>query len=118
MPSLFPSHDDWKDRVLSFIDDKTQPLQEKDNPLPCDRWIASSLLQKSIRRSEPQLALRAAFRLSAFDRSYTWRRLLVIAFEDVGAGDPDAVIETVAIATTPKWRSKHGEKESLAYACT
>ena len=118
MHSLFPSDDDWKDRVLSRIDDKAQSLGKIDNPLRCDRWIASSLLQKSIRRSETPLALRAAFTLSAFDRSYTWRRLLVIAFEDVGAAEPDAVIETVAIATTPTWRSKYGEKESLAYAVT
>jgi len=118
MHSLFPSDDDWKERVLNLIDDKTQPLQETDSPLRCDRWIASSLLQKSIRRGETQLALRAAFRLSTFDRSYTWRRLLVIALEDVGAAEADAVVETVAIATTPNWRSKHGEKESLAYAVT
>ena len=118
MHSLFPSDDDWKDRVLSRIDDKSQALEEADNPLTCDRWIASSLLQKSIRRSETQLALRAAFRLSDFDRSYTWRRLLIIAFEDVGAAEPDALIETVAIATTPKWRSKRGERQSLAYAVT
>jgi hypothetical protein len=116
MHSLFPSDDDWKDRVLSLIDDKAQPLEEIDSLLRCDRWIASSLLQKSIRRSETQLALRAAFRLSAFDRSYTWRRLLIIAFEDVGAAEPNAVIETVAIATSPKWRSRRGEKASLAYA--
>jgi hypothetical protein len=78
--------------------------------------IASNLLQKSIRRSKTQLALRAAFRLSAFDRSYTWRRLLIIAFEDVGAAKPDALIETVALATTPEWRARRGEQACLAYA--
>jgi replication-associated recombination protein RarA len=109
MHSLFPSDDDWKDRVLSLIDDSTQPVEEANHRLRCDRWVASSLLQKSIRRSETQLALRAAFRLNAFDRSYTWRRLLIIAFEDVGAAEPNAVIETVAIATTPKWRARRGE---------
>jgi hypothetical protein len=118
MHSLFPSDDYWKDRVLSRIDDKSQSFEEADNLFPCDRWIASSLLQKSIRRSDIQLALRAAFRLSAFDRSYTWRRLLIIAFEDVGAAEPDALVETVAIATSPNWRSERGERESLAYAVT
>ena len=115
MRSTFPSDGDWKDRVLSLIDEKL-PLGEGDNPLTCDRWIASILLQKSIRRSETQLALRAAFRLSAFDRSYTWRRLLVIAFEDVGAAERGALLETVAIATSPKWRSTRGEEASLAHA--
>jgi hypothetical protein len=117
MHSLFPSDDDWKDGVLDRIADERV---ECDTPalLRCDRWVAASLLQKSIRRSETQLALQAASSLSAYNRSYTWRRLLIIAFEDVGAADPDAVIETVAIATTPKWRSSRGEWESLAYAVT
>jgi MgsA AAA+ ATPase C terminal len=118
MHSFSPSDDDWKDRVLSRIDEKSQEIEEADNSLRCDRWVASSLLQKSIRRSETRLALRAAFRLSAFDRSYTWRRLLIIAFEDVGAAEPNAVIETVAIATTPKWRARRGEQASLTYAVT
>jgi MgsA AAA+ ATPase C terminal len=117
MHSLFPSDDDWKDRVLDRIADVGI---ECDTPalLRCDRWIAASLLQKAIRRSETQLALRAAQTLSSVNRSYTWRRLLVIAFEDVGAADSEAVIETVAVATTPKWRSSRGEMESLAYAVT
>jgi hypothetical protein len=117
MHSLFPSDDDWKDGVLDRIADE-RIAGDAPALLRCDRWIAASLLQKSIRRSETQLALRAALTLSAFNRSYTWRRLLIIAFEDVGAAEPDAVVETVAIATSPKWRSRHGEKESLAYAVT
>jgi MgsA AAA+ ATPase C terminal len=115
MHSLFPSGYDWKDRVLDRIADEHV---ECDKPalLRCDRWVAASLLQKCIRRSETQLALRAASTLSGFDRGYTWRRLLITAFEDVGAANPDAVIETVAIATTPKWRSRRGEQASLVYA--
>jgi hypothetical protein len=115
MRSLFPSDDDWKDSVLDRIADVRTEC-EMPALLRCDRWVAASLLQKSIRRSETRLALRAAWSLSAHDRSYTWRRLLIIAFEDVGAADPGAVIETVAIATTPKWRSRRGEWETMAYA--
>ena len=74
--------------------------------------------RRAFAAARTQLALLAAFRLSAFDRSYTWRRLLVIAFEDIGAAEPDALIETVAVATSPNWRSKRGERESLAYAVT
>jgi hypothetical protein len=93
---------------------------ECDTPalLRCDRWIAASLLQKAIRRSETRLALRAAQALSSFNRSYTWRRLLVIAFEDIGAADPERVIETVAIATTPNWRLRYGERKSQAYVAS
>src|SRR6266567_2853282 len=60
-------------------------------PLRCDRWIASSLLQKSIRRGEVELAQRAACTLHAFDRSAIWRRLVVIACEDIGVGDIHAL---------------------------
>lgn len=115
MHSLFPSDDDWKDGVLSRIEGSLLPIVETEAPLRCDRWIAASLLQKSIRRSETHFALRAASRLSEFDRTKPYRRLLIIAFEDVGAADPDALVEAVAIATTPGWRAKHGEMESLAY---
>jgi len=71
------------------------------DPLKYDRWIASSLLQKSIRRGDVELAYRAAFRFRELDRSGIWRRLIIIAFEDVGAGDIHALIDTVfAIAST------------------
>ena len=36
----------------------------------------------------------------------------------MGAAETNAVIETVAIATTPKWRARRGEQASLAYAVT
>jgi hypothetical protein len=118
MHSLFLSDDDWKSRVLARIEEESLVFQDAELPLQCDQWIAASLLQKSIRRSNVRLALKAAYRLSDLDRALTWRRLLIIAFEDVGAADPQALIKTVAIATTPKWRSERGEKQSLSYAVT
>ena len=44
-----------------------------------------------------------------------WRRLISIAFEDVGAAEPDALIDTVALATAADWRAKHGEAQALAW---
>jgi hypothetical protein len=81
----------------------------------CDRWIVSSLLQKAIRRSDAEVAGQAAFRLHAIDRAATWRRMIGIAFEDVGPGSIDAVTETVAAAATPSWRAVCGEHRVLAY---
>src|SRR6266496_4996988 len=80
-----------------------------DAPLRCDRWIASSLLQKSIRRGDVELAQRAACTLHAFDRSAIWRRLIVIACEDVGAGNIDALLETFLAATSTDLRRQYGE---------
>jgi hypothetical protein len=112
--SLFPT-DDWKERVLARAEESTVAFDVPAAPLQCDRWVAASLLQKAIRRGETLYALQAAFRLHELHRSSVWRRLIVIAFEDVGAAEPDAITESVAIATTPLWRSRYGEKESLAY---
>jgi hypothetical protein len=41
------------------------------SPLPCDRWIARSCLQKAIRRAEPNLAQRALANLFQHDRRAT-----------------------------------------------
>jgi hypothetical protein len=115
MHSLFPSHEDWKERVLARIDVAPHASDDGEVFLQCDRWVASSLLQKAIRRGQIQFALPAAFRLHQFDRASVWRRLMIIAVEDIGAAEPDALIETVAIATSPSWRSRYGERESLAH---
>src|SRR6266852_1273839 len=84
-----------------------------DDPLRCDRWIASSLLQKSIRRGEVEFAQRAACTLHAFDRSAIWRRLVVIACEDVGVGDIDALLETFLATTSTDLRRQCGEASVL-----
>src|SRR6266849_10724667 len=97
-------------QTLDRIHDRLRRSENSvDDPLRCDRWIASSLLQKSIRRGEVELAQRAACTLHAFDRSAIWRRLVVIAFEDAGAGDIDALLETVLAATSSDWRRQCGE---------
>src|SRR6266581_2264333 len=84
-----------------------------DAPLRCDRWTASSLLQKSIRRGDVELAQRAACTLHAFDRSAIWRRLVVIACEDIGVGDIDALLETFLAATSTDFRRQCGEASVL-----
>jgi len=73
--------------------------------LQVDRWIASSLLQKSIRRGEVGIAERAALTLFVINGRAIWRRLIVIAFEDVGAGSVDAVAATVALSVDASFGS-------------
>src|SRR2546426_4572765 len=101
-------------QTLDRIHDR---LRRSDNildvSLNCDRWIASSLLQKSIRRGEVELAQRAACTLHAFDRSAIWRRLVVIACEDVGVGDIDPLLETLLAATSTDLRRQCGEASVL-----
>lgn len=54
------------------------------DPLPCDSWIARSVMQKCIRRGMLEFALRAAAQLALIDRRTLWRRLLITALEDLG----------------------------------
>ena len=88
-------------------------LARRDNtpafkPANLDLYISASVLQKAIRRGEELIALRAAARLLESDPNRFWRRLLVIAFEDVGVADLDAVGSVVAAHGQKRWRSAHG----------
>jgi replication-associated recombination protein RarA len=49
------------------------------------------------------------------DRAGAWRRMITIAFEDVGAADADALIETIAGCTSSEWRLQQGNERVLAY---
>ena len=71
--------------------------------LPADEVI--STLQKSIRRGEVRNAVLCALDLSATSReldTYLWDRLHVIAVEDVGLGNPQAIAIVVALDTARK----------------
>ena len=85
-------------------------------PLPCDRWLASSALQKSIRRGDVLTAQRALRTLYRHDPRLAWRRLLVIACEDVGIGALDAVIATTLRSANAKACSELGGEEAAALA--
>jgi hypothetical protein len=85
-----------------------------DEPIAADPWIVSSLLQKSIRRSEADIAQRAALTFFKLKGAAIWRRLMVIAFEDVGIGSVDALTTTVAAAGDSAWRKNHGGDWKLA----
>jgi hypothetical protein len=85
--------------------DRDPPFFE---PLIADQWVVKSLLQKSIRRGEVEIAQRAALTFLAQRGSAIWRRFIVIAFEDVGAGSADVVAMTVAASTDASWRKKSG----------
>jgi MgsA AAA+ ATPase C terminal len=77
-------------------------------PLIADQWVIKSLLQKSIRRGEVDIARRAALTFLAQKGSAIWRRFIIIAFEDIGAGSVDDVAMTVAASTDASWRRQVG----------
>lgn len=78
------------------------------HPLPCDRWIARSALQKCCRRGEVKIAQRALANLYEYDRRATWRHLTIIAVEDVGVANIDLIAQIVAAQKNRKWRESVG----------
>ncbi|UJJ57095.1 hypothetical protein [Rhodanobacter denitrificans] len=63
-----------------------------------DRWLLASSLQKCIRRGLLEDAADIAIALFSADKEYAWRRLRVIAVEDIGLGDIHLVATVIAVA--------------------
>lgn len=78
-------------------------------PLSGDRWLASSCMQKAIRRGHTETALRAAMNLWASDRRSFWRRLHVISVEDIGVGCVDTVVKVLTVHESQVWRQRMGD---------
>lgn len=60
---------------------------------------AVSTLIKELRRGNEMEALYWAFQIEANFWRYLWRRLFIFAAEDVGLGNPDAIVQIVALAS-------------------
>ena len=99
---------------VEFID--RSPTLDPLKPLLCDRWVALSAMQKSIRRGDSLTAQRALRTLYQHDPSSTWRRLLIIACEDVGIGALGAVVITAARSANAKALREMGRDEAAALA--
>ncbi len=82
------------------------PLQAASIPASISPWLATALLQKSVRRGRTDLALAAAASLLQAAPNRLWRRLAIIAVEDVGLGDLPAVYLTVVAAAQRKRLAK------------
>jgi hypothetical protein len=88
-------------------------------PPKLDPWIASSLLQKAIRRGEVELAQQAAVHFHRHRGTGIWRRLITIAVEDVGIADVPLILELTKLASNWKLRDALGsEQELIGGFCT
>jgi len=76
--------------------------------------VASSLIQKAIRRGRTELALDAAAALLEQSPERLWRRLACIVFEDVGLGDPELVALTSAAMAGKRARAVLGGEWAVA----
>ncbi|WP_168355809.1 hypothetical protein [Sphingomonas gei] len=105
---LFSENAPFESALSGFAEDiRAHPVPQP-APLPCDRWIARSVLQKAIRRAEPVLAQRALANLFDHDRRATWRALVVIALEDVGIANTEVLARVVAAQRARTWRAGVG----------
>ena len=86
------------------------------DPLRCDRWLALSAMQKSIRRGDGLTAQRALATLYRDDPSSTWRRLLIIACEDIGIAALRAVVMTATRCANAKALREMGKDEAAVLA--
>jgi len=96
------------DALRAMMQDPNFAPGPSPEPIVADPWIVSSLLQKSIRRGEIEIAQRAALTLFKMRGAGIWRRFMVIAFEDVGIGSVDAVTMTVAAGSDAALRKACG----------
>lgn len=78
-----------------------------------DKWLLASAIQKSVRRGETERAERAAAALHTQDRRKLWQRLLVIALEDIGIGDPAVLVQVLRGVADTGWRRKDDRQAAL-----
>lgn len=77
-------------------------------------WLAMSLLQKAIRRGQEGYALWAAATLLRDSPERLWRRLGLIAFEDIGVADPEVPYLATAAVTGKQYRKELGGEWAVA----
>jgi hypothetical protein len=99
---------DTSSSLQEFCNDLRQRAVGAPEPLASDRWVASSALQKAIRRGESATALRAGYTYLSLDRAGFWRRLPIIAAEDIGCADGRLVSGVALASSAASWRASAG----------
>ncbi|WP_327649915.1 hypothetical protein [Aurantimonas sp. C2-6-R+9] len=83
-------------------------------PLSCDPWVASSAVHKAIRRSDTETAERAILTLIRHRGTGIFRRLMVIAYEDIGIAAPDLLVSITRLCTDVRLRRQYGDTPTVA----
>lgn len=98
------------EQILKSLEDELRTFEyRRVIPLACDKWIASSAMQKTIRRGQTKLALRAGFTLWQQDRASFWRRVHTVSVEDVGLGSVDTVVKVLTAYAHTAWRARNDD---------
>ena len=118
-PSTFPDATNDKKDVEQYLtqllsNNLSQRIYADIEQSLTDKWLAVSSLHKSIRRGEVDLALRATATLLRADPDYLFRRLPVIAYEDIAIANP-VLCAQVLFATSKRVQAAFGIKQ-LAFS--
>lgn len=98
----------------SIIRTLAQPIESPVRILDIDPWTASSAFQKAIRRGDCLAAQCAGLTLLSKRSSTFWRRLVIVAFEDVGVASYSAMIHTIRLAFNKQVRSTISDEATIA----
>ena len=82
---------------------------------PNHKWRVTSAMQKAIRRGNVDTALEMANALHGFDWEYIWRRLPIIALEDIGVADIPLVCAIIWVSGKRVWRESNGSCLKYTY---
>jgi len=106
--------DPQNDQIAQEI--QNHPPLEPTNMMAADKWVLASAFQKAIRRGELEIAQSAGLSLLLEDKQMLYRRLHVLAVEDVGVGDIDLAICILAATGDAKTRQLlGGDRVVLGY---
>ncbi|MDE1151042.1 MAG: hypothetical protein PW788_00775 [Micavibrio sp.] len=100
---------DFQQRLDRLADTLQRNVLTAIEPMHFDKWITMSGMQKAIRRGDVDLAGRLALSLWQQDKRSLWRRLAVIAAEDVAMGDIETVLDVTVATKYPAWRKTVGD---------
>jgi hypothetical protein len=106
----------WLTDYLKFVVSEWECEQHSVTAQESSMWKVSSALQKTIRRNQPDLAVKYAQALfNGGKASYLWSRLPIIVLEDIGVANPLLCAQVLAVARWVKIRQHLGEKKILCW---
>lgn len=100
-----------RERILNELEaDIAAKQPDTLTPMPGDKWLLSSCWQKAVRQGDVEIAQRAASALWRQDRQSLYRRLHIVALEDIGVGDLCTMVKVLTATASAIWRRRVGDE--------
>lgn len=103
------------DTMLADLDTQGGVVPYNPRVATTGKWRVVSSLQKAIRREDMTAALKAAIALHNLDEKYLWRRLCIMALENVGVANLQLIALIMSIQGKKVWREDNGGIFILLY---